>query len=192
VQLATTLGAALVACLSFGPSRAAEADRSKLLQVRQINTAPRLIGCSRDLENCDGATSVRTGLVVIDLESRYLQRGPLSLVAMFQASAQPKDAMLASQVIVGGGPRLMLGHSWVQAGLGLADNQVAPGPKTLPVTSLLGSGAPAAMVGVGTLVTALDLPLQLSLDVGSSLGAFRDDHFGDTYQVTANLVAIGL
>jgi hypothetical protein len=192
VKPATILTAAVAACLSFGPGRAAQADRSKLLQVRQINTAPRLIGCSRDLESCDGATSVRTGLVVIDLESHYLQRGPLSLVAMFQASAQPKDALLASQVIVGGGPRLTLEHSWLQVGLGLAGSQVARGPKTLPVTSLLGMGAPAAMVGVGTLVTALDVPLQLSLDIGSNLGVFRDDQFGDTYQVTANVVAIGL
>lgn len=191
MKLASILAAAAVAAMTL--VGVARADRSKAFQVRQINTAPRWIGCSRDLESCDGATSVRTGLVVIDLESHYLRRGPIALVAMFQASAQPKEALLASQVMVGGGPRVTLGHSWVQAGLGLAGSAVAPGPKTMPVSSLLSDPrGPAAMVGVGTFVTVFDVPLQLSLDFGSSLGLLGDDHLGGIHQVTANVIAIGL
>ena len=75
--------------------------------------------------------------------------------------------------------------------VGLADSQVAPGPKTIAATSLLSSLTPAAMAGVGTWTSALDVPLQVSLDVGTSLG-LRDEHLGDTYQITANVLATNL
>jgi hypothetical protein len=183
------LTASVVAFAGLG---VAEADRPSSLQFRQINTAPRLIGCSRNIEFCGGASSTRTGLVVADLASRDLRRGPVALIAMFQASAQPKRELLGSQVMIGGGSRLSFGRSWIQGGLGLAGLKVAPGPKTIPATSLLHSHIPAAMAGIGTRLEAFDVPLQLSLDLGTSLGVLDDDHFGDIYQVTANVLAYNL
>jgi len=141
-----------------------------VIEVRQINTASRVIGCSRNIENCDGASSIRTGLVVIDVTSQHFRRGPVSFVAMFQASAQPDHALLDSQVMFGGGPRLALGRSWLQCGVAIAGSQLAPGPKTIAATSVMTHPHPAAMAGVGTQVAPFEVPLQLSLDVGTGLG----------------------
>lgn len=184
--------AGVIASASFAGIGAAQGNKRDAIEVRQINTAPRLIGCSRNIESCDGATSVRTGLVVVDVASRFLHRDPVSLIAMFQASAQPKGALLGSQLIVGGGPRLTLGRSWLQTGLGFAGAQLARGPKTIPASSLLRSGVPAIMLGVGTRVAAFEVPLQLSLDLGSNLGVLGESHFGDVYQITASVLATRL
>lgn len=186
------LAASALALVSVAGGRVAQADKRDSIKVRQINTAPRLIGCSRNIEFCNGASSTRTGLVVIDLESRHLRSGPVSFIAMFQASAQPKRELLGSQVMIAGGPRLSFGRSWVQGGVGLAGSQIALGPKTIPATSLIHSHTPAAMMGLGTRVEAFDVPLQLSLDLGSSLGLVDEDRFGDIYQVTANVLATNL
>jgi hypothetical protein len=183
--------AAAAAFVSLAGGRPAQADRVSSLQIRQINTAPRLIGCSHSVERCDGATSIRTGLVVVDVASRYVRRGPVSLVGMFQASAQPRASLLGSQLILGGGARIEPGRGWLQAGLGLAGAHVAPGPKTIAATSLLSSFTPAAMAGVGTHMSAFAMPIQLSLDLGISLG-LSDDQFSDIYQVTANVLATNL
>jgi hypothetical protein len=186
------LTATVIGAVSVAGAGIAQADRRDLIEVRQINTATREIGCSRYIERCDGASSIRTGLVVVDTTSQHLRRGPVSLVAMFQASARPEDELLASQLIVGGGPRVIRGHSWLQAGVGVAGRHVAPGPKTIPASSLLSSSAPAAIVGIGTQVAPFKVPVQLTLDVSTSLGVFDDDPFGDIYQVTANLLATNL
>jgi len=186
------LTATLVASACFAGGRGARADTTHVFDVRQINTAPRLIGCSSSIQSCNGATSIRTGLVVVDVESQHVRRGSLALVAMFQASAKPEQALLASQLMIGGGPRLTLGRAWLQAGAGLAGATLARGPKTIRTTSVLGSGAPAVMLGVGTWVAPFEVPLQLSLDLGSSLGVLDDDHLGEIYQVTANVLATNL
>lgn len=183
---------AMAITMSVAAGGVARADRRDIIEVRQINTATREIGCSRYIERCDGASSIRTGLVVIDTTSPHLRRGPVALVAMFQAAARPEDELLASQLIVGGGARITHGRRWLQAGLGIAGEQIAPGPKTIPAASLLSSSAPAVMVGVGTRVDAFKVPLQLTLDVGSSLGVLDDDPFGDIYQITANVLATNL
>lgn len=167
------------------------ADHSDKVQVRQINTAFRQIGCQRMFESCEGMTIPRTGLVVIDVSARSLRRGPVSFVAMLQASAQPEDALVASQVISGVGPRVQLGRSWVQGGVGIAGSTLAPGPKTMSTEAVFGQHVPAGMLGVGTEVTALSLPLQLSLDLGAGVGP-GDDRFGTIYQVTANVMATAL
>ena len=183
--------AVAILAVSVATGRLARADQIKTIEVRQINTASRQIGCSRDIENCDGASSIRTGLVVIDVGSQHFRRGPLSLVAMFQASAQPEHALLESQVMFGGGPHLVFGRSWVQAGVAIAGSQLAPGPKTIAATSVMSHPKPAAMAGVGTQIAPFDVPLQISLDLGTNLGLV-DDRFGDIYQITANLLATNL
>lgn len=187
-----TLTAVAILAVSVATGRLAQADQSNaVIQVRQINTASRVIGCSRDIESCEGASSVRTGLVVIDVASKHFRRGPISLVAMFQASAQPERALLESQLMFGGGPRLVLGRSWVQAGMAITGSQLAPGPKTIAATSVMLHPRPAAMAGIGTLIAPFEVPLQISLDLGTSLGMV-DDRFGDIYQITANLLATNL
>ena len=184
--------AGVIASASFAGVGAAQADKRDGIEIRQINTAPRMIGCSPNIDSCDGATSIRTGLVVIDVASRFLRRDPVSLVAMFQASAQRKGGLLGSQLIVGGGPRLALGRSWLQTGLGFAGAQLAGGPKTIAASSVLTSGIPAVMLGVGTHMAVFEVPLQLSLDLGSNLGGLGESHFGDVYQITANVLATNL
>jgi hypothetical protein len=167
------------------------ADHSDKVEVRQINTAFRQIGCRRMFESCEGMTVPRTGLVVIDVAARSLRRGPVTLVGMLQASAQPQDGLVASQVISGLGPRLQLGRSWIQGGIGIAGSTLAPGPKTMSTGAVIGQHVPAGLLGVGTEVTALSLPLQVSLDLGAGLHA-GDDRFGTIYQVTANVMATAL
>lgn len=186
-----TLATVAILAVSVTTCQLARADQRSTIQVRQINTASRVIGCSHDIESCEGASSIRTGLVVIDVASQHLRRGPMSLVAMFQASAQPARALLDSQVMFGGGPHLALGRSWIQGGLAIAGSQLARGPKTIAATSVMMHPRPAVMAGVGTQISPFDVPLQLSLDVGTNLGMV-DDRFGDIYQITANLLATNL
>jgi hypothetical protein len=186
-----TVTAVAILAVSVATAGLARADQGKVIEVRQINTAPRVIGCSREIESCEGASSIRTGLVVIDVGSQHFRRGPVSLVAMFQASAQPEHALLDSQVMFGGGPHLALGRSWVQAGLAIAGSQLAPGPKTIAATSVMMHPHPAVLAGVGTQIAPFEVPLQISLDLGTSLGMV-DDRFGDIYQITANLLATNL
>lgn len=184
--------AVVIACATSAGRGIAAADRVHALHIRQINTAARVIGCSTSIPSCDSATSIRTGLVVVDVASERVRRGPVSPVAMFHGSARPHQELLGSQMIVGAGARVTVGRSWLQAGLGLAGAQLAPGPKTIATMTVLTSPAPAVMAGVATQVAVFDLPVQLSLDVGSSLGVVDDDPFGDVYQVTASVLATNL
>lgn len=175
--------------MSVSGTPSAYADKREVIEVRQINTAPRLIGCSSAVISCDGATSIRTGLVVVDVVSRHVRRGPVALVGMFHAAARPREGLLSSQAFVAAGPRVTLGRNWVQGGLGLAGRRIAPGPKTIPVATLLDAPSPAVVLGVGRRLAAFDVPIQISLDFGTNLGVRDDDQLGDVYQVTANLFA---
>jgi hypothetical protein len=172
--LAATAGVAATAGLA-----AAEVTRG--VEIRQVNTAMRVIGCSRYIQECAGATSMRTGLVVVDVTGKRLQHGRVALVGMFQGAARPERGLLASQMISGGGARMSLGQSWVQGGVGFAASQVAPGPKTITTTRALAHAAPALLLGAGTRSRVLGVPAELSIDVGTSID-------GDVYQVTANVL----
>jgi hypothetical protein len=165
-----------------------QSDHSETVEVRQINTAFRKIGCQRMFESCEGMTVPRTGLVVVDVAPRKWHHGRTSFVASLQASAQPEEGLVASQVVAGFGPRVALGRSWIQGGVGIAGSTLAPGPKTMSTEAVLSQHVPAATAGVGTHLTAFAVPLQLSLDVGAGFG-HGDDRFGNIYQVTANLMS---
>jgi len=185
--------AILAVSLVAAVSPAASAEVTPDIAIRQVNTATRVIGCSRYIEHCDGATSIRTGLVVVDVTSQHLRYGRVSAVGLFQGSARPYDALLASQMLAGGGARVALGRAWIQGGLGFAASQVATGPKTIATTHAIAHGAPALLFGVGTHATALSLPFELSLDLGTSLDdELASDHAGHVYQVTANLLVADL
>jgi hypothetical protein len=159
------------------------------VEIRQINTAMREIGCSPYTPQCAGATSSRTGLVVVDVTARQLRSGRVALIGMFQGSARPDDALLASQMIAGGGARLNLDRAWIQGGAGFAAQQRAPGPKTITTTWALAHAAPALMLGTGIRTRAFDIPVELSLDAGTSLDEdLALDHPGRVYQVTANVL----
>lgn len=187
----TTLALTLIAATAgvAGPPRLAAGEVTRDVEIRQVNTAMRVIGCSRYIEECAGATSTRTGLVVVDVTGKRLQEGRVALVGMFQGAARPEGGLLVSQMISGGGARVSLGRSWVQGGVGFAASQVAPGPKTITTTWALAHGAPALLLGAGTRSRALGVPVELSLDVGTSIdGDLAMDHPGRVYQVTANVL----
>jgi len=174
-------------------SAAASAEVTPDITIRQVNTATRVIGCSRYIEACNGASSIRTGLVVVDVSSQRVRRGRVTAVGLFHGSARPDDALLASQMIAGGGARVAIGPAWIQGGVGFAAMQVAPGPKTIPTSRALAHGAPAALFGIGTHARALSVPFQLSLDLGTSIDSeLAADHAGRVYQVTANLLVADL
>lgn len=159
------------------------------VEIRQINTAMREIGCSPYTPQCAGATSSRTGLVVVDVTGQPLRSGRVALVGLFQGSARPDEGLLASQMIAGGGARLSLDRAWVQGGVGFAASQRAPGPKTITTTWALAHGAPALMLGTGTRTRIRDVPIEISLDAGTSLDAqLAVDHPGRVYQLTANVL----
>ncbi|MGH9888174.1 MAG: hypothetical protein ACREBE_21760, partial [bacterium] len=159
------------------------------VEIRQINTAMREIGCSPYTPQCAGATSTRTGLVVVDVTAQPLRRGPVALVGLFQGAARPDGALLASQLSAGAGARLNLDRAWIQGGVGFAASERAPGPKTITTTWALAHGAPALMLGTGIRTRLHDIPLAISLDAGTSLDAdLAIDHPGHVYQLTANLL----
>jgi hypothetical protein len=177
-----TVGVAATAGLAAG-------EVTRDVEIRQVNTAMRVIGCSRYIQECAGATSSRTGLVVVDVTGKRLQRRGVALVGMFQGAARQEGGLLASQMISGGGARVSLGRSWVQGGAGFAASQVAPGPKTITTTRALTHGAPALLLGAGTRSRALGVPVEISLDVGTSIdGDLAMSHPGRIYQVTANVL----
>jgi hypothetical protein len=108
---------------------------------------------------------------------------------MFQGAARPDDGLLTSQMIAGGGARLRLDRAWVQGGVGFAASRRAPGPKTITTAWALAHAAPAVLVGAGTHTRMFDVPLEVSLDVGTSIdGELATDHAGRVYQVTANVL----
>jgi hypothetical protein len=185
--LALGLIAATTAVAATAGPAAGEVTRD--VEIRQSNTAMRVIGCSRYIQECAGATSTRTGLVVVDVTGKRLQRGRVALVGMFQGAARPEGALLASQMISGGGARVSRGQNWVQGGVGFAASQLAPGPKTITTTRALTHGAPALLLGAGTRSRALGVPLEITLDVGTSIdGDLAVGHPGRVYQVTANVL----
>jgi hypothetical protein len=180
--IASTAGVAATAGLAAG-------EVTRDVEIRQVNTAMRVIGCSRYIQECAGATSTRTGLVVVDVTGKRLQHGKVALVGMFLGAARPERELLASQMISGGGARVSLGQSWVQGAVGFAASQVAHGPKTITTTRALTHGAPALLLGAGTRSRALGVPVEISLDVGTSIdGDLAMDHPGRVYQVTANVL----
>jgi hypothetical protein len=180
--IAATVGVAATAGLAAG-------EVTRDVEIRQVNTAMRVIGCSRYIQECAGATSTRTGLVVVDVTGKRLQQGRVALVGMFQGAARQEGGLLASQMISGGGARVSLGQSWIQGGVGFAASQVAPGPKTITTTWALAHGAPAILLGAGTRLSALGAPVEISIDAGTSIdGALAMDHPGRVYQLTANVV----
>jgi hypothetical protein len=188
--LALSLAATAVVAATAG---VAEGEVSRDVEIRQVNTAMRVIGCSRYIQECAGATTTRTGLVVVDVTGKRLQEGRVALVGMFQGAARPTGSLLASQMISGGGARVSLGRSWVQGGVGFAASQAAPGPKTITTTWALAHGAPALLLGTGTRARALGVPVEISLDAGTSIdGDLAIDHPGRVYQVTANVLFAGL
>ncbi|HSR98134.1 MAG TPA: hypothetical protein VLM79_13840 [Kofleriaceae bacterium] len=159
------------------------------VEIRQINTAMREIGCSPYTPQCAGATSTRTGLVVVDVTAQRLRNGPVALVGLFQGAARPDDGLLASQMIAGGGARLSLDRAWIQGGVGFAAERRAPGPKTITTTWALAHGAPALLLGTGIRTHVHDVPVAISLDAGTSLDAdLAIDHPGRVYQLTANVL----
>ena len=171
----------------------AAAEETHGVEIRQINTAMREIGCSPYTPQCAGATSTRTGLVVVDVTAQRLRSGPVALVGLFQGSARPDDALLASQMIAGAGARLHLGRAWIQGGAGFAASERAPGPKTITTTWALAHGAPALLLGAGIRTRVDDVPPTISLDAGTSLDDdLAIDHPGRVYQLTANLLFTGL
>jgi hypothetical protein len=185
--LALSLLAATAGVAATADPAAGEVTRD--VEIRQVNTAMRMIGCSRYIHECAGATSTRTGLVVVDVTGKRLQHGQVALVGMFQGAARPDGRLLASQMISGGGARVSMGQSWIQGGVGFAASQVAPGPKTITTTRALAHGAPALLLGIGTRSRALGVPVEISLDVGTSIdGDLAIDHPGRVYQVTTNVV----
>jgi hypothetical protein len=191
----TTLALTLIAATAGVAATAgpAGAEVTRDVEIRQVNTAVRVIGCSRYIQECAGATSVRTGLVVVDVTGKRLQHGRVALVGMFQGAARPEGALLASQMISGGGARVSLGRSWVQGGVGFAASQVAPGPKTITTTRALAHAAPALLLGAGTRSRALGVPVEITLDVGTSIdGDLAVDQPGRVYQVTANVLFVEL
>jgi len=174
-------------------STTASAEVTPDITIRQVNTATRVIGCSGYIEACAGATSIRTGLVVVDVTAQRLRYGRIAAVGMFQGSARPDDALLASQMIAGGGARVAVGRAWIQGGVGFAATQVAPGPKTIATTRAIAHGAPALLLGVGMRASAGSVPLQLSLDLGTSIDdELAADHAGRAYQVTASFLVADL
>lgn len=183
----------LAICLLAATAGIAAGEVAPDVKIRQINTATRVIGCSRYTEGCAGATSTRTGLVVVDVTAARLRYRRVAFVGMFHGSARPENGLLASQMIVGGGARVAVGRAWVQGGAGVAALQLAPGPKTIATTRALAHGAPALLLGVGTHVSVFAVPFEISLDVGTSID---DDvtvnHLGRIYQVTANVVVAEL
>jgi hypothetical protein len=159
------------------------------VEIRQINTAMREIGCSRYTPQCAGATSSRTGLVVVDVTAQRLRTGRVALVGLFQGSARPDEGLLASQMIAGAGARLSLDRTWVQGGVGIAASQRAPGPKTITTAWALAHADPAVLLGTGFRTRAFDRPVELSLDAGTSIDAdLAIDHPGRVYQITANVL----
>jgi hypothetical protein len=187
----TTLALPLIAAMAGVATapRLAAGEVTRDVDIRQVNTAMRVIGCSRYIQECAGATTTRTGLVVVDVTGKRLQEGRVALVGMFQGAARPEGGLLVSQMISGGGARVSLGRSWVQGGVGFAASQVAPGPKTITTTWALAHGAPALLLGAGARSRALGVPVEISLDVGTSIdGDLAMDHPGRVYQVTANIL----
>jgi hypothetical protein len=181
----TTLALSLIAATAG----LAAGEVTRDVEIRQVNTAMRLIGCSRYIQECAGATSTRTGLVVVDVTGKRLQQGRVAFVGMFLGAARPEGRLLASQMISGGGARVSLGQSWVQGGVGFAASQVAPGPKTITTTRALAHGAPALLLGAGIRSRAFGVPVEISLDVGTSIdGDLAVSHPGRVYQVTTNVV----
>ena len=185
----STLTLSLAATAVVAATGVAAGEVTRDVEIRQVNTATRVIGCSRYIQECAGATSTRTGLVVVDVTGKRLQEGRVALVGMFQGAARPTDSLLASQMISGGGARVSLGRSWVQGGAGFAASQVAPGPKTITTTRAIAHGAPALLLGAGTRARALGVPVEISIDAGTSIdGDLAMDHPGRVYQVTANVL----
>jgi hypothetical protein len=167
----------------------AAGEETHKIDIRQINTAMREIGCSPYTPQCTGATSSRTGLVVVGVTAQQLRSGRISLVGMFQGAARPEDGLLASQMIAGGGARLSFDRAWIQGGAGFAAKQRAPGPKTITTTWALAHSAPALMLGTGLRTRAFDLPVEISLDAGTSLDEdLAIAHPGRVYQLTANIL----
>ncbi len=184
-MFSTILAVGLVAAVAG----VAAGEATHGVEIRQINTAARTIGCSRHIEQCAGATTMRTGLVVVDVRAPRLRHGPLSVVGMFHGAARPDHGLLASQMIAGGGGRLAVGEGWVQGGVGFAASQTAPGPKTIATTRAIMHGSPAVLLGVGAHASAYDVPFELTLDVGTSIDdRLSGDRLGRVYQITANVL----
>lgn len=175
MQYPRTIVALLVA-VAASPSLAA-ADAG----YRQHNTSARLLGCSRYAQiSCDGVTTSRAGLTLVDLSWSLDDRW--SLVGMFQASARPDvDALLDSQVITGAGVRFILSRFWIQGGVGIGAIRHAPGPKSMTAVELLSDASPAVLGGVGV---SIDETSAFSIDASA---AFDEPTHVRLSQLTAGL-----
>ena len=148
---------------------------------RQNSASARIIGCSPDVAaSCDGASSIRMGLSVVDL--RWTDDEGDGVVASFSQASRPSGGSVLSQTIATGGVRKVLGRGWFQIGPAMAIWDL--GTRTVKIERLLSPEVKlGGSVGGGVWFRSLrGRPLELTLDLAST-------HDGELYQVTTNLSA---
>jgi hypothetical protein len=150
--------------------------------IRTVGASARTLGCTRWAGTlaCDGATSLRFGLSVVDVMWRTREgSGP---IAMVDLSGRPDDALVTSQMIAAAGWRHRVGRLWLQGGPGIAIGRIAD--RTVRSSWLLeGDGALALVAGAGV---ELDIgtPIAVTVDVATTV----ED--AGLYQVTASLTTL--
>lgn len=158
------------------------------VEIRTHGTSARELGCSPYVEQCEGITTMRQGLAVVDLGVPVGARW--QFVGVFHSSSRPSAERLASQVAVGAAGRRNVGGAWLQAGAGIVAHELVRNPKNLTTEQLLADPTPTVFAGVGSLVDMAG-PTRVSLD--TSVGVTREsDPSGPArlYQVTASATRV--